>query len=317
MRGNGLTPARALVFEETKVTSDFGRTPAPAAWTRFQPPVISSIPHVWTEIIAERYRASPGETSVPQGPATHLVMLLLGSARGTVRAGSPPAAARAVHRGDAAFIPAGWGFAARWNFDADTLMLRLDPAFVRHLAETTGADTSRLAFRARSFDFDPEIRQHGLALLGELQTGGLHTRLYAESLTNALAIHLLRKYSSLGERQLEPPRELSRVQLKWALEYIHEHFTVNLSVAEIATAAGLSESAFTRLFKQATGHAPHEYLIRYRVEHAARSLAGGDRTISEIAIACGFADQSHLARHFRRILGVTPSQFRKESGNVR
>lgn len=288
----------------------------PAAWTSFQPAALSSILKGWNGIVVERHHAAPGETKVPHGPDAHLVMLLLGGASGTIRDGVASTGKRLVSRGDVAFIPTGQAIAARWDFHADTLFLRLDPAFVSRLAESSGADPRHIAFRRQRFAFDGEVRQFGLSLLGELQSGGVHTRLYAESLTAALAIHLLRRYSTLGERQADLPRTLSHSQLQQALEYIREKFNCNLSVAEITAVAGLSESTFTRLFKQATGFAPHEYLIRYRVERAAQLLLRGERTVIEIAFAVGFADQSHLARHFRRIMGNSPAQFRKENRNV-
>ena len=67
---------------------------------------------------------------------------------------------------------------------------------------------------------------------------------------------------------------------------------------------------FARGFKQSAGVTPHHYLTRMRVERAQDMLARTDLSLSEIASPLGFSDQSHLTRHFRQMLGITPGQFR-------
>ena len=68
---------------------------------------------------------------------------------------------------------------------------------------------------------------------------------------------------------------------------------------------------FARQFKTATGHPPHDYLIRLRVDRAQELIRqrGREWTLAAIAHECGFADQSHMARHFKRVLGVSPGEF--------
>jgi len=77
--------------------------------------------------------------------------------------------------------------------------------------------------------------------------------------------------------------------------------------------AHLSTYHLTRVFKKSTGVSPHQYVVQVRV-NSARSLltaGAGNRSLAEIAAAVGFADQSHLTRHFKRVLGVTPKQLRQ------
>ena len=71
--------------------------------------------------------------------------------------------------------------------------------------------------------------------------------------------------------------------------------------------ANLSERHFSRLFKESTGVSPHQYVIRQRVEKARDLLASTDLPVGEVALVCGFAHQGHLARHFGRLVGVTPA----------
>jgi transcriptional regulator GlxA family with amidase domain len=91
---------------------------------------------------------------------------------------------------------------------------------------------------------------------------------------------------------------------------VEEHLSDAVDLATLAAVAGLSIHHFAREFKQSVGIAPHHYLIRNRVERAQNMLAHTDLSLSDVAYAVGFSDQSHLARHFRQMLGVTPGQFR-------
>jgi transcriptional regulator of acetoin/glycerol metabolism/AraC-like DNA-binding protein len=93
-------------------------------------------------------------------------------------------------------------------------------------------------------------------------------------------------------------------------EYVEAHLSESTDLAMLAAVAGLSIHHFARGFKQSAGMTPHHYLTRKRVERAQDMLANTDHSLSEIAYAVGFSDQSHLARHFRQTLGITPGQFR-------
>jgi AraC-like DNA-binding protein len=102
-----------------------------------------------------------------------------------------------------------------------------------------------------------------------------------------------------------PPGAMRRVR-----EYVDAHLGESIDLAELAAIAGLSVFHFARQFKQSVGVTPHYYLVQRRVERAQDMLARTDLALSEIALAAGFSDQSHLARHFRQMLGTTPREFR-------
>ena len=88
------------------------------------------------------------------------------------------------------------------------------------------------------------------------------------------------------------------------------HLDKQLTLESLARVAGLSVHHFARQFKQSAGVAPHQYLTQKRLERAQEMLARTDLPLSDIAYAAGFSDQSHLARHFRQMLGTTPWEFR-------
>ena len=103
---------------------------------------------------------------------------------------------------------------------------------------------------------------------------------------------------------------LSAATMRRVREYVEAHLGESINLGMLAAVAGLSVHHFAREFKQSAGVTPHHYLTQKRVERAQEMLARTDLALSEIANATGFSDQSHLARHFRNMLGTTPREFR-------
>jgi AraC-like DNA-binding protein len=102
-----------------------------------------------------------------------------------------------------------------------------------------------------------------------------------------------------------PPRVVRRLR-----EHIDGNIDRRISVEDLAKLANLSVSYFVRAFKQSVGVTPHDYLIRRRVERTMDLLSATDMSLSEIALAAGFADQSHCARRFRQHVGMSPRNYR-------
>ena len=93
-------------------------------------------------------------------------------------------------------------------------------------------------------------------------------------------------------------------------EYIESHLDENIGLEALASTAGLSVHHFARAFRQSVGEPPHTYVVRRRVERARRMLEETDLPLSDIGLAVGFSDHSHFARHFRRLMGMTPRAAR-------
>lgn len=138
-------------------------------------------------------------------------------------------------------------------------------------------------------------------------------RLYVESLTQALVIHLLRHYSTLTQSITSENRSLTHTQLQQAIDYIHTYLDRDLSLAELASVINISPTYFASLFKQAMGISPHQYVIQQRVERAKLMLSKTDLAIADIALQVGFSSQSHLTQQFKRFTGMTPKQVRPSS----
>jgi AraC family transcriptional regulator len=161
---------------------------------------------------------------------------------------------------------------------------------------------------------DPLIEGICLTFQKEAAEGAPNGRLYTDSLTTALALHLVQKYAASQPRPREYRGGLQKHQLRSALDFINANLEKDISLASISTVVGISPYHFARLFKQSTGLAPHQYLLRSRVERARQMLLRSQGEIAEIAVGVGFCDQSHFTRHFKRVIGVTPKKFVREMG---
>jgi AraC family transcriptional regulator len=115
------------------------------------------------------------------------------------------------------------------------------------------------------------------------------------------------------EIQLNPMSEAQQRGIQRAVALIEANFTSSLNRKEMARAAGMSVSYFSKLFTQYLGLSPHQYLVRCRLRHARKLLLTLEKELSIVEVACesGFADQAHFSRHFRRAYSVSPLAFRR------
>ncbi|QDV44855.1 HTH-type transcriptional activator Btr [Stieleria neptunia] len=96
------------------------------------------------------------------------------------------------------------------------------------------------------------------------------------------------------------------------IAHLHRHYDDHLTTPELATMADLSVSQFERRFRKAFGCSVRQYLVRVRVENAAKRLTETRQTISQIALATGFYDHAHFSRSFRRLMKLSPSEYRRQ-----
>ena len=106
-------------------------------------------------------------------------------------------------------------------------------------------------------------------------------------------------------------------RIKIMLQYIQEHFGEHLTMEDVAASASLSPSECLRCFHSTIGSTPIQYVKHYRIQRAARLLAGSHMKIVDIGTECGFQEMSYFARAFREIKGCTPSQYRKKAEESR
>lgn len=212
---------------------------------------------------------------------------------------TPPASLFVVHPGEVhSNLPEQSGVSYRMMLVGTGLMHRV-------AAEVYGK-ASALPFFPTTVIFDQALLRQYLAL--QLVLEQATTSLERQSLLLDLLAALMSRFAA--SRPASRTFGLERKVIRRACEYLAEHYAENVSLDYLAQIANLSPFHFNRVFAQQFGMPPHAYQTRLRITRAKALLRQG-WAIPEVALQTGFADQSHLNRHFKRLVTVTPGQYRK------
>ena len=200
----------------------------------------------------------------------------------------------------------------RWGEDIEVTHLYLSPETMAQVAaEAYDRHINKVELRDVLRADDPVLVGIAASLAQEAREAGLGGRLYAEALRNHACVHILRHYANVIFREPSRSGGLSRAQCQLLNQYFEENLDRNISLAELAGVVQLSEFHFARKFRNEFGCPPHAYVMRKRIERAKAQLARGNIPLKVVAANSGFSDQSHMTRLFRRLLGVTPAEYRK------
>lgn len=311
------------MLKATSSTGDFPKLSEFSQGVNGKLPISSSLQMGWNSILVEEYQYSrtPSNKAIPplEVPALcdHWLVLPLGSPIHLSQQSGDSLYESTLQKGDSLLVPAGqpscWRCRRRQPpetvLNLPVLHIHLQPKLVEQVAEAAEM-TMRQDLVSHCAQQDLNLQHIAMLLLAELRSDGMMGKLYVESLTQALAIHLLRHYSASASTIPIENRCLTHVQLQQAIDYIHTYLNQDLSLAELASVINISPNYFARLFKRAMGISPHQYVIQQRVERAKVMLLTTDLPISDIALQVGFSSQSHLTQHFKRVIGMTPKQVR-------
>lgn len=194
-----------------------------------------------------------------------------------------------------------------WQDELTFAAIGFSPLLVETLLEDR-APRAGETFAERRCLLDPQAYHFARTLAAELSSPT--EPLFAEALSNAFVLHLLSAHGISGSaKRLSPRGKLGAVQLRAAVEFAHASLAEGASLDAMAAAAGYSPYQFSRLFRATTGFAPHQFVLRLRLERAVRLLREQALGLAEIALVCGFYDQAHLTNMFRRAYGKTPAAY--------
>jgi AraC family transcriptional regulator len=216
-----------------------------------------------------------------------------------------------VVQGSCVIIPANISQQAEWNKESGALIIAVDPTiFAQTIYEVV--DPNCIELLPQFATSDPLIYQLGVALKSALIKHDTSSRLYAETLVNTLILHLLEHYTTTRPNLREcVAGQLPQYKLQQVIDYINAYLDRDLSLQELSNLVQMSPHYFSKLFKQSTGNTPHQYVICCRIERAKYLIQQKKLSLAEIATQVGFVDQSHLHRHFKHLVGVTPKTYRK------
>jgi AraC family transcriptional regulator len=155
------------------------------------------------------------------------------------------------------------------------------------------------------------------ALLDHVERANERSALFIDHVALAFFAHVMSAYGNAAVPDDLTSGGLSPWQLRRALDFLSAHQSDDPSVAELARECGLSSAYFSRAFRRTTGVTPHQWLIRKRVERARGLLLGNGLGLADIALVCGFVDQSHFSRVFAKFEGDSPGRWRQRNRKSR
>lgn len=264
----------------------------------------------WRGLQIHRARVLPGRLA-ESAELPHKINIAMSGNLTTEK--TSPGGKRIVTRGSAGNLcitPSGQAMGASWDTTLDNLGFLLEPDFVVQTA-AENRFSSNFEFTEVYKTQDALIQQIGLTLLSESSSETPAGRLYADSLIQTLTLHLLKNYTTANAASENMHGGLSGYKLRRVKEFIDANLEEDLSLAEIASIAVLSQYHFARAFRKSTGQTPQQYVMQRRIERAKELLAKDDLPIVEISLRTGFKNQSHFTTLFHKFTKLTPKMWRE------
>ena len=287
-----------------------GTTPLDYARSLARPPVLSVSNKDWQDVSLQRFQVPFHDVKLAAS-CVHRVTVHFAGPVLIERTREGRRDRQWSDRGCSNLVPAGVPVTRSFKGQADFMVAYVNPAVVNEVAsDVFDLDPARVQLVESLAAKDETLERFGRLLLAEAEGGGVGTRLFVDTVTRALALHLLRAYSVESQRASVLPGVMVGWRLRRTIEYMQANLAENLPLPQLAAAAGLSPSHFTRAFRAAVGEPPHRYLIRLRVEQARNLLEHTRLPIIEISLRCGFEQTTHFATMFRKTTGLSPRAYR-------
>lgn len=204
---------------------------------------------------------------------------------------------------------------SHWHWDADIAVshLYLTADFVSSVArEFTGRSVADVTLADKLRVDDPILSLGVQAIAQEATQRGAGGRLYVDAVARQIVIHLLRQYCDISLSRPSAVSALSAAELRRIEDYVDAHLDHNIGLEDLSAQVTMGVTTFARCFKSSTGVAPYEYVMQRRIDRARDLLEHSHDAIKQIAVNCGFSDQAHLTRAFKKQIGAPPAQFRQQ-----
>ncbi len=228
--------------------------------------------------------------------------------------GSDTPIANRVAEGQFSFLDMRQEAALRLNSSIDMMQFYLPLECLNAVAEDAGrAHVKDLSLVSGSVTDDPVIRLMATALAPCFQKPEEVSRLFIDHMTHAFAAHVSHTYGNITAEPRAARGGLAPWQQKRIRDLLDANLGGDISLDDLAGECRLSTRHLSRAFRQTMGMPPHRWLLLHRVEKAKSSLSNPGLPLSDIASACGFADQSHFTRVFTQMAGVSPGAWRRQT----
>lgn len=271
-------------------------------------PKLSSAAARWSGVVLEEYAVPACVIPRHEHAENFLHVVLQGSVRYEVLTRGKTLNFSA-NAGTIFILPRGTIDEIRWDGPTHRIAVALQPPLLTSALDETVHERD-IELTEHWNLIDPNIMAVLVAMKADLNAGSPAGRMYGESLANALAVYLLKRYAARPREPAVYRGGLQRYRLRRVIEYMDENLSRDLTLGQLAAVAGMSTHYFAELFRQSMGRAPHQFVLQRRIELAKQRLCDPRRTVTEAGLDAGFRNPSHFARVFRKWVGVSPSVFR-------
>jgi AraC family transcriptional regulator len=277
------------------------------------PPLLSSAGLGWSGLVVERYQFPPCE--FPDLPVAHHIVEL--TSQQHVSLGERPdwkghLRPFTKYPGTSNLFPGGIRPKLRSFTQTNLIVCGLDPEFVEEVSDEL--DSNPAAQLRVQIDIRDESLGYLMRLLEDAaKSGEPSDNLYVDHLIYSFTLRLFSL--GLGHTQYTyiPQGALPAHKLRRVIERMNADLDTDLDLKTIAAESGYSRNHFLRMFRAATECTPHQYFLRLRIEKAQSLMKDRSLRIIDIAESCGFTSQSQFSHVFRRVIGVTPRQYRRDT----
>lgn len=273
------------------------------------PPLITSASLVWQGVQVEQYHLGPMVLSAHHH-SHHVLLLYQMEAPMTVRRQQGSRTQHELFRSnDLGLYPGGEYGPIAWDAPEHNIHLLIDEQHLERVARQ-GLDLTQFSLHEQFRFNDPFLTQLGRQLLAAAGSRHALGLLYVESLTNALC-HYLIEHHATYERRIASGRALSGPVLARIDAYLEAAAEEPVTLETLAGLANLSVFHFARLFKQAKGVSPYQYVLSWKIQRAQQLLRASNQSLTDISEALGFASPASFSAAFKRAVGQTPRDFQR------
>jgi AraC family transcriptional regulator len=268
----------------------------------------------WDGVHLEHHNAYPVERSESVS-AHHTVVLFTNHARGESVVSPARYAPYSFFPGAINLLPAGPLGACRPFTDTKMIVCALAPKLMTEVEEELGAPSTG-ELRQLTNVRDRAVESMVTLLAAEANSGGASGKLFVDHLARALAVRFRQLSRGLQDQKSSKSGKMPTRILQRVLDRMSADFATDLDLRTIAAESGYSRTHFLRTFRASTGYSPHDWLTRLRIEEAKVRLQKNSYSLIDVALDCGFSSHGHFSSTFRRIVGVTPREYRRNYGLV-
>lgn len=218
-----------------------------------------------------------------------------------------------LYKNDVILTPAGMRSGWRWYVQSDVIIVTLEPDKVARFAEQ---ELGLLLTEQQIADLpqfsDADLVAAGVMLRDTIEEDDVSSAVMFEAMARVFLVKLLKRF---GERRPEDVARFAKFTSKHyqhVMAYVRAHVEHTITVEDMAREVAMSPSHFSRVVKETMNRTPMQFVMSYRIEQALKLMADPALSLSEVAIACGFADQAHFSRSFKQAVGQAPRAYRAE-----